>query len=329
MRFVLTENGFVDADKLTLAMEGAKPSFTDKFNPMHHLDGWWEGVKEDTHQWATNVVDSYYEFISWAFKELTTLVTTVPIDLLSNDNAFKMQALFMGYGVLMMIFLAMAEGYKAIMGFSYTKPSAIFGRTFIALIGAGLTMPAVVWLVKCSNLAVEMVMVLGETYFNGTNDLGGMIREFSASGTVNFFGSLLFMVAFFYFIVHALFKVGIRWFNLLMNMVASPFAWASYVTNGTTKFLSQWMSSTGRLILINLVYAFYVVVISTIVMAPGEVESAGGWVARMLLILGGLYGLAHPPNWIRSMDVSGGQGLMPMFRGVKNMMMFKALRGAK
>lgn len=323
MKFVMTANGLVDAEKV---MAEAKPTWKDNINPLYHLDGWWEGVKVDTAQWFSDLGDSYYEFISYAYTNLTKMVTTVPIDLLSNENAFKMQAIFMGYGVLMTIFLSIGEGFKAIFGLNYTKPSTIFGRTFLSLIGAGLTMPAVVWFVTCANIAVQMVLTLGETYFNGTNDLGSVMKDFSASGAVNFLASLLFMIAFMYFIVHALFKVGRRWFDLLMNMVASPFAWSAYVTDGTTKYLSGWMSSTGKLILINVVYAFYVVVISTIVMAPGDIESMGGWLARMLLILGGLWRLSNPPSWLQSMDVSGGRGLMPQLKSIRDMATFGKLR---
>lgn len=261
--------------------------------------------------WDKTVTD-YYDFISWSFSSLTKLVTTVPVDLISNSNAFKLQGIFMGYGVLMMILLSMTEGYRAIIGVSYTKPSTLFGRSFVAIVGAGLTMPVVIWLITVTNKFVQVILVLGETYFNGASDLGNMLRDFSASGAGNFLASLLFMIAFFYFIAHALFKVGIRWFDLLMNVIGSPFAWAAYVTDGTSKHLFNWMSSTGRLIIVNVMYAFYVVVISVVIMAPGPVESFGGWLARMLLLVGGLYRLANPPAWIQSMDAQG--SLRSMFK---------------
>jgi hypothetical protein len=325
MKFVLTADGLVNTETLQTINMAAKPlTWEQRLDPFY-----WAGVGLDTIGDAIakgwdKFVNEYYEFISWSFTELTKLVTTVPTDLLTSENSFKMQAIFMGYSVLMMIFLTIAEGYKAIMGISYTKPATIFGRTFIALIGAGMTMPAVVWLIKCSNMAVQMIAVLADTYFHNSTDLGGMLRDFSASGTANFIASALFMIAFLYFICHALFKVGVRWFDLLMNMVSSPFAWASYVTNGTSKHLSNWMTGTGKLILINIVYAFYVTVISVIVMAPGPVESFGGWVARMLLLVGGLYRLANPPSWIQNMDAQG--TLSPMLRKVYNMVTFRKLR---
>lgn len=325
MKFVLTADGLVNTETLQTINMAAKPlTWEQRLDPLYWAGVGLDAIGDAIAKGWEKFTQEYYEFIGWAFTELTRLVTTVPTDLISNTNSYKMQAIFMGYSVLMMIFLTIAEGYKAIMGISYTKPATVFGRTFIALIGAGLTMPAVVWLIKCSNMAVQMVLILGETYFNGTNDVGSMLQDFSASGTANFFASVLFMIAFLYFIVHALFKVGIRWFDLLMNMVSSPFAWASYVTNGTSKHLSGWMSSTGKLILINLVYAFYVAVISVIVLAPGPVESMGGWTARMLLLLGGLYRLANPPAWIQGMDSSGTLG--PTLRKVFNMMTFRKVR---
>lgn len=324
MKFILTADGLINADTLATVDFSYK---ADKWSPFYWTDKAFDSLMNHvTDAWHQGV-NEYYEFMTWAFKELTKWVTTVPTDLVSSQNAYKMQAIFMGYSVLMMIFLSVAEGYKAIIGVSYTRISTIFGRTFVALIGAGMTMPAVIWLIKCADLAVQMIATLGETYFKGSNDLGAMLRDFSASGTGNFFASILFMITFFYFIAHALFKVGIRWFDLLMNMVASPFAWASYVTNGTAKYLANWMSSTGKLILINVVYAFYVTVISTIVLAPGPVESFGGWVARMLLLVGGLYRLANPPSWIQNMDAQG--TLIPTLKKVFDTVTFRKMRMSK
>lgn len=276
------------------------------------LSGWfdkkWSEIVTTVDGWMKDIANGYYEFIGWSFSELTKMVTTVPIGMIDNENVFKLQGLFMGYSVLMMIFLSVIEGYKAIMGVSYTKITTIFGRTFVALVGAGLTVPAVIWLVNCANLAVQMIMLLATSYFGSGGNVGEVLKDFSAGGFGNFFASLLFMVAFFYFIAHALFKVGIRWFDLLMNVVSSPFAWGAYVTNGTAGYLKRWMTTTGRLILTNIVYAFYVVVISVIILSPAGVDSAGGWLGRMLLLIGGLFRLANPPAWLQAMDVQGSAG---------------------
>lgn len=309
MKFVLSTNGFLEAENLKLGIAEPSNPLLSKWDPFYLMSQGWEHVKQDAIASAKEALkvmtDGYYDTISYLYKTMTEWITTVPIDLLSNDNAYKMQGLFMGYSVLMVIFLSIGEGFKALFGINYTKPATIFGRTFIAFIGAGLTMPAVIWLAKCMNIAVQMVLILGEKYLNGTNDLGAVLRDFSGSGTVNFIASLLFMLAFLFFIVKALFKVGIRWFDLLMNLVASPFAWAAYVTDGTSKHLANWLKGTGRLLLINLVYAFYVTVISTIVIAPGAIDSFGGFMGRLLLILGGLWRLSNPPGWIRGMDSNG------------------------
>lgn len=276
------------------------------------LDKKWASLLEKGKEAMKGLTDDYYDLIGETFSQMTKMVTTIPIELLDNPNVQKMQGLFIGYSVLMMVFLSIVEGYKALMGINYTRITTLFGRTFVALVGAGLTVPAVVWLVKCSNLAVEMILLLGESYFTGSNDVGSVLKDFSKSGGVNFIASVLFLIAFFYFIVQAMFKVGIRWFDLLMNVVASPFAWASYITNGTASHLASWFGKTGKLILINLVYAFYVIVISVLVIAPGAIESFGGWVGRMLLMIGGLYRLANPPAWIEAMDSKGSLG--PLFK---------------
>lgn len=323
MKFIYTAEGMVNTETLQTIRMDYSP-WTDKWNPAYWVDKGMDSLLAHIDTGWHKFIAEYYDFMTWSFKELTKWVTTFPTDILSTSNSYKMQAIFMGYSVLMMIFLTIAEGYKAIMGISYTKMTTIFGRTFVALIGAGLTMPAVIWLIKCANFAVELVLHLGETYFNGTNDLGAMLKDFSASGTGNFFASILFMITFFYFIAQALFKVGVRWFDLLMNMVTSPFAWASYITNGTAKHLANWMSGTGKLILINVVYAFYVTVISTLVMAPGPVTTFSGWVARMLLLVGGLYRLAHPPSWIQNMDSQG--TLVPILKKVFNVVTLRKLR---
>lgn len=295
MKFAYTADGMVNLETKGFLNFGAGA----------WLDKKWTTIVQRMKDSFKDLSEDYYGLIGDTFSAMTKMVTTIPVELLNNPGVHKMQGLFMGYSVLMMIFLSIIEGYKALIGVNYTRISTMFGRTFVALVGAGLTVPAVVWLVKCSNLAVEMILLLGETYFNGSSDIGTVLKDFSKSGGVNFAASLLFLVAFFYFIVQAMFKVGIRWFDLLMNVVTSPFAWASYLTNGTASHLASWMASTGKLILINMVYAFYVIVISVLIMAPGPVESFGGWTGRMLLLVGGLYRLANPPAWIAGMDTSG------------------------
>lgn len=255
-----------------------------------------------------NFNNNYYSFIGWVFSQLTKLITVFPIDLMSNEHIFKLQAIFMMYSLFMLIILATGEGYKAIIGVHYTSLTTIMGRCFVAIIGAGLTMPIVIGAIKITNFLVSVVSKVGEFFFGEQGDLGVLLREFTNSGAANMICSILFLIAFSYFIMMALFKVGIRWFDLIMNMVSSPFAWAAYITDGTAQYLFRWMRSTGNLILINLVYTFYVNVISIIIMGPGPIESFGGWMARILLLLGGLYRLAYPPGWLSAIDTSASLG---------------------
>lgn len=327
MRFVLVNGALQEVPHNVLAQGPAE--FLQR-----HIDRTLEHYKETFHQWLRDTfvhpiekgIDGYYDFVSWFYTQATELVTIFPLAVFGNPYVYKMQMAFTGYAVFMIVLLSMLEGLKAILGFSYTSFLTLIGRTVVSSIGMGLTIPAVLFLIKCSNLLVYSILRVSAQYTSNAH-LGEAFRTLSYDGLVNFVASLLFLLACLYFILLALLRVGRRWFDLLMNLVISPLAWAAYVTNGTARYLSDWFRSTGRIILANIVYAFYVAVLSLVIMLPIRMDSVADWLVKMLLVLGGLYRLANPPSWIRSLN--GGGSIIPVLKDVAQLITLKKFRNIK
>lgn len=285
------------------------------------LSNWWEdNIADPVIKGLHAANEGYYEFIDWTFTNLTDMITTFPVALFNQPQIHRLQLVFMGYSVVMVTLMAMAEGFKAVMGASYTKLTTIIGRTIVAFIGAGLTVPAIIFLMNVLNMLVDAVIALSGVNVSG-HEFGQLFMMNENKGFTMFITSLLFMIGFFYFICQALFQVGRRWFDLLMNMVSSPFAWAAYTTNGTAGHLTRWLTSTGSMLITNLVQAFYIIVIATIVMLPTGTGSPIGWLARFLLVLGGLHRLANPPAWLRGLQGNG--NLLTVLRDVGKLVSLK------
>src|SRR5690606_22047794 len=114
-------------------------------------------------------------------------------------------------------------------------------------------------------------------------------------------------------LIPILLQNGRRWWDLMCLAAVSPFALASWIFDRHEHFFNQWWSNVKRLSLVQLVYALFILMLGLFIYAT-RFMSPDAWLIKILIISGGLFRLANPPqfvtNYARGGDIESMYGDM-------------------
>src|SRR5690606_16057453 len=114
-------------------------------------------------------------------------------------------------------------------------------------------------------------------------------------GTIDVLGLFLFDIVLIALLIPILLQNGRRWRDLMCLAAVSPFALASWIFDRHEHFFNQWWSNVKRLSLVQLVYALFILMLGLFIYAT-RFMSPDAWLIKILIISGGLFGLANPPQ---------------------------------
>lgn len=267
------------------------------------IDAILEGLKEVPHTRT-----QFYDFCGWLFQQVSDTITSFPTDLIQDPQTIKLTLIFSGVSAGLVALFSIGEGLKGVLGMKYTKLADFIGRSAIAFLGAGLTLPALVFMMRTVSMVCQWLLSIGRGAVSGQVLFSSVLAEILNDGAINFVVAIFFMIVFCLFAMKALLDTGVRWYDMICNTIISPVAWCCLVTDSTKAFFDKWLSSTTGLFLTNLTYAFYLTVVCAIALGPWQVNTVGLF-GRLLLIVGAFWRLIHPPGWLKNPGGEGGNAL--------------------
>lgn len=146
------------------------------------------------------------------------------------------------------------------------------------------------------NLASDKIISLGGTsVYNIASGLTGLSAGATAF-TIFFFNLVLFAVT-----IPILLQNGKRFFDLMCLGVASPLAFAAWVFDDHKHYLTTWWSNVKRLSLVQIVYAFFFLIMGLFIFGTPLSVSASGYdlLVKLSVIIGGYYRMANPPTFVK------------------------------
>jgi hypothetical protein len=239
--------------------------------------------------------------------------------LFNNDWFSVTTGKFAVLSILVVVLATMIEGLKKILRMKHTPFSDILKRLPLSLSVCAcapfLFVNGVHWLNKLTHIIMDIGKnEIGSNQLVGVLNSAGLVFE-----PVNILMMMVFSLLFLATCVPMTFFHAKRWFDLLCAGILTPFAMSCYLFNGTQHLFHEWLSMIKSAGLKQLIYAIFVTILGLIMFATPNPTTIAGVFSKLLLMLGGCYRLAFPPNFVRNLGSgSDNKTIMELARDLKN-----------
>lgn len=251
--------------------------------------------------------DSYQrrvDFIGQILYFVSNIILATPVFLFNNEWLSRMIYKLCLLSAGSVSVLTMVEGIKRMMNLSYTPLKQIIIRFPIALTISTLSPYLLVKGIKGLNYVTDLILTFFKNQFGSIGD-----AKLTLGGEVDILFLLLFTAIFLILSIPIIFHSGRRWFDLLALSVVTPLAMTAWVFKSFNHFFSRWKSSIINLTTVQLVYAAFFTLLSFIMFAIPFPPTFEGSLAKLMLMVGGMWRLAFPPQFIKSMTDKGESSL--------------------
>lgn len=236
-----------------------------------------------------NITTLTTEFTSNMYELVTTLILKTPLWIFDNvwfeQTTYKFSLIAVGVVSTM----TLVEGIKRKLKKKHMNLKDIGKRWFIVA-GLSTAVPFMFYhSFKFINLVSDLIISANKDMI--ANPDMAVLEVF------DILVMLCFNVVLAGITVPVLLKNAKRFWDILMLGLLSPLAGVAWIFDSWRHWFSQWWSNLKRLSLVQIIYAFYLLVIGTFLfganIVPGDLNSA---IMKSLIVIGGFMGLLNPPN---------------------------------
>ena len=193
---------------------------------------------------------------------------------------------------------SMIEGFKRMLGLSGTSLKQIIARLPLLIGVCGFAPYLFVKAIEAMNSMTQMIISIG-TSILGTSTYVSDWEFILAGEAFEVIGLFLFIVLYIALLIPMMLNHGRRWFSMIELAILTPFAMLGYVFDSLKDLHQSWWTSLKGLFLVQIVYSIFVTILSLLMFAVPFPTSIEGLFAKLLVILGGLYMLAIPPQSVK------------------------------
>ncbi|TVY09948.1 type IV secretion system protein [Paenibacillus cremeus] len=247
-----------------------------------------------THNSVQFVFKKIYEFV-------TKIVIYTPEWIFNNSWFPSSVAKFSSVSVILIIIIAMIEGIKRMCKLNHTPYPDFLKRLPIAL-GVSAATPFIFSSgLKLLNTVTDWILKLGADEIGANKAVGIFITPILFE-PVNAIVMVLFLILISLLCVPMLLLHARRWFDLTMLGMLTPLAMVAFIFDSTRDYFNQWLRGIKRLGLVQLAYAGFVTVIGILMFGTPNPTTFTGVISKTLLLTGGIYRLAFPPQIVKNFD---------------------------
>jgi hypothetical protein len=273
---------------------------------------------------VTNTINFFQEktidSTNWLFRTVFTLIADIvlwtPSWLFENEWFPQSIRKFSALNILLVSLLSMVEGIKRMVRVKTTAINDMLKRLPIAISVSAFAPFLFATGVNVLNHATDFIVNLGMSQVSNTM-IGDATLFSVASSTANLVAMGIFIILLIRLCIPLILHHGKRWFDMVSLGVLTPFAMTAFVFDDYRHYFHQWLNSLKKLSLVQLVYAVFLAILGLIMFATPTPMTFHGLVAKLLLLLGGIYRLAYPPSIVERMTDSG-RDTMGVIEDIKN-----------
>lgn len=250
-------------------------------------------------QWVGNLPKNipHYsvDLFSGVYKLIADLVLQTPTFIFDNSIIQDKMLVFSGLSVLIVSVMTAFTGIKQMIKKRHTDVKTISYRFLLATIVSGFA--PFIFKMTFSGLNYLSTALNKMTQVELSNYAFVENLSLSALDTTVLIGFDLVSIA---LLIPILLQSGKRWFDLLCLSAITPLAMSSFVFNETRRYYSAWLEAIISKGKTQLVYAFFIFIMSVFMFGTVGVASTSGLLIKMLILLGGLMTMANPPRMVLS-----------------------------
>lgn len=255
-------------------------------------------VEQSISEHVANSITRWYSFVGTVYGEMTKFILHTPEVILNNPSIQHLWMIFVSVAISMLGVVCVVEALKAAIGKSKANFMGMLGRTAMGFTAVGFVLPIMTYAVKFINDFVAFLVNKAQGGMEPSVYFAQVMNSSFTSTTVNLFASTIFLALFLYYMFNILLFYGRRWFDIMVAAVVSPLAFGATVFDSTTHYFQKWWVNITNLYIVQIVHAVYVMVISSIILAPGIFNNATDHFVRLLLLIGALWRMSSPPKLV-------------------------------
>ncbi|WP_140450378.1 hypothetical protein [Priestia megaterium] len=255
------------------------------------------------------------EFLAWIYKTTSSVILYTPLMLFNNQYFKDTTGIFMTISAGLVVILTIFEGIKRMCKKDSTGLKEIGVRVPVATIIAG----AAPWLFKKT---FQMLNYVSSIFINLSHKQMTNIKEnplvmWDGLNTLALFG---FDIVLLFMMFGVFMQNARRWFDIICLGALTPVALTAWIFKDHRHHFDTWYSNVKDLSFVHLYYAIFLFIIGMIMFGTpmySLVTMPTAFLAKFLIIIGGLYRLKQPPK-IFSSKVENGVGINTMLKTVVN-----------
>jgi hypothetical protein len=241
----------------------------------------------------------YTDVLMGKLYEWLMYLLQTPTFIFNNSAIQNASLVFAGISILIVTLLTMIEGNKQMLKQKHTDFKRICQRYFVAILGAGI---APVLFEKSFELINALTRAIGQIGHTAADPRVAL----TFTGTVDAWLSAVGLIAFDVLLVAMLIPVLLqnvrRFFDLMVLAAVTPLALTAWVFDDYRHMFDEWWRNVKKMSLTPLVYAVFVSLMGLLIFGIQNV-TFGGLIAKIAIMIGGLYRMANPPSFVtRKMD---------------------------
>ncbi|MFS1518526.1 hypothetical protein V1503_18995 [Bacillus sp. SCS-151] len=286
---------------------------------------WVNELPENISTYSINILAKTYEL-------LTTFVLQTPLFLFNNSYVKNATFEFSVIAIVLVIILTMLEGIKRMVKKKHMDLKQISKRFSISLIAAGSAPFLFEQSFALINLITKTISKVGSHQISDFRMFQSVLDGLKAE---DIFILIAFDVVVLALLIPVLLQNGRRWWDILTLLLVSPLSLTAWVFNDYKEHFNRWWYNLKKLSQVQLIYAFYICVMTVFILGASFITSGGGLLMKLLIITGGLWRMLNPPHFVKA-RVNDGQDIEDMgtdmiktIKGVADTITLKNLRSAK
>ncbi|WP_338473383.1 hypothetical protein R4Z10_21285 (plasmid) [Niallia sp. XMNu-256] len=277
------------------SVEATEPTTVTK--SFQTISTWFGTLNATAYEDLLNPKSHMKELMVWLYKTISMIIYT-PIFLFDNEFFDHMIRIFASLSAGVVTLGSMIEGFKRILGLSSTSLKQIIARLPLLIGVCGFAPYLFVKAIEAMNNMTQMIISIGTSILGTSTHLPDL--EFILVGEAfEVIGLFLFILLYIALLIPMMLNHGRRWFSMIALGILTPFAMLGYVFDSLKNLHQGWWTSLKGLFLVQIVYSIFVTILSLLMFAVPFPTTIEGLFAKLLVILGGLYMLAIPPQSVK------------------------------
>lgn len=287
------------------------------FSTLNQVIVWFQELPSHIAQWSVDL-------LAWIYKLISSLVLQTPLWLFHNTWFTDLSLVFSSVSIGLIILLTSLESLKQMLRRKHVNFNTILKRLPLAIIGAGAAPYVFEKSFYLLNRISTAITQIGYTEIRSEDILSA--TKLSGIDTVALIGFDIILIL---ILIPLVLNTGRRWFDLITLGVMTPLALTCWIFDNYRHIFSMWWSNVKHLSLIQLVYASFICIMGIFIFGTRNVMEGYGFYMKLLVVIGGLWRLANPPQFVlrhgdNGKDVRHMVGDLKMIFGKKAVVPFKA-----